>query len=171
MGRDLLVPTETLATEAIGVRARTAVVGVGNLALGRGPARRLAVAAIAAPFAHDQALKQVTATARPVAAALPGLLALGLNRLEESFAHQRRDINEDLIVPRSLDRCDRAPGRLGSAPLGPEAPGLVLACACLAESRLPSVGGVLEDQPDRRPVPGRFAGPRGDTFAPEASAD
>src|SRR3954470_6149719 len=61
IGTDLLVPTETLATEAMGVRARTAVGGVGALALGRGPARRLAVAAVAAPLAHDQALKQVTA--------------------------------------------------------------------------------------------------------------
>src|SRR5512140_1870376 len=42
---DLLIPAQALATEAIGVGARAAVVGVGNLALGRGPAHRLAVGA------------------------------------------------------------------------------------------------------------------------------
>ena len=71
---ELLVPAQPLATEAIGVGARTAVVGVGNLALGRGPAYRLAVAAVAAPLAHHQALKKIAATTWPFATALPVLL-------------------------------------------------------------------------------------------------
>jgi hypothetical protein len=33
------------------------------------------------------------------------------------------------------------------------------------------VSRVLEDQPDRRPIPGRFSGPRGDAVASQASAD
>jgi hypothetical protein len=100
IGTDLLVPTETLAAEAIGIGARAAIVGVGNPALapGRGPARRLAVAAVAAPFADDQTLEQVTSAARPVATALPILLELSLDRPEEFLAHQSGDINEDLIV-------------------------------------------------------------------------
>src|SRR6516162_4369003 len=64
IGADLPVPAQPLAAEAIGVGAGTAVVGVGDLALGRGPARRLAIAAVAAPLADDQALKQVTTTTR-----------------------------------------------------------------------------------------------------------
>src|SRR4029077_5277553 len=88
IGTDLLIPAQPLATEAIGVGARAAVVGVGDLTLGRGPAHRLAVAAVAAPFADDQALKQVSGALRPVATALPVLLELSLNRLEEFLIHQ-----------------------------------------------------------------------------------
>ena len=73
------------------------------LALGRGPARRLAVAAVAAPLADDQALEQVTAAAGPVATALPVLLELSLDRPEEVLAHQPGDINEDLIFRRCID--------------------------------------------------------------------
>src|ERR1700731_2416345 len=74
IGADLLIPAQALSTEAIGVRARAAVVGVGDLPLGRGPAHRLAVAAVAAPLADDQALKEVAAATGPVATALPVLL-------------------------------------------------------------------------------------------------
>ncbi len=99
IGAGLLVPTETLAAEAVGVGARAAVVGVGDLAfaLGRGPARRLAVAAVAAPFADDQTLEQVTPAAGPVATASPVLLELSLDRPEEVLAHHPGDINEDLV--------------------------------------------------------------------------
>src|SRR5262249_7832004 len=103
IGADLLVPTETLAAEAIGVGARAAVVGVGDLAPGRGPARRLAVAAVAAPLAHDQALEQVPAAARSVAPALPVLFELSLDHPEEVPAHQPGDIDEDLILRRRID--------------------------------------------------------------------
>src|SRR5512147_1320396 len=97
IGADLLVPTEALAAEAIGVRARAAVVGVGDLAfaLGRGPTRRLAVAAVATPLAHDQALEQVPAATGPVAAAAAVLLELGLDRPEEVLAHQAGHFNEN----------------------------------------------------------------------------
>src|SRR5204862_209282 len=46
-----------------------------------------------------------------------------------------------------------------------------LARARLAEGRRPLVGGVLEDQPDHRAVPGRFAGPRGNAVALQTSAN
>src|SRR5580658_2024052 len=84
---ELLIPAQTLATEAIGVGARTAVVGVGNLALGRGPAHRLAVAAVAAPLAYHQALKEIAAATGLFATTLPVLLELSLNRREELLAH------------------------------------------------------------------------------------
>src|SRR5262245_33296572 len=98
IGADLLVPAQALAAEAIGVGAGAAVVGVGDLALGRGPAHRLAVAAVAAPLADDQPLKQVTTTTGPVTTALPILLELSLNGCEERLTHQPRNIYEDLIV-------------------------------------------------------------------------
>src|SRR3954454_14173983 len=99
IGADLLVPAEALPTETIGIRACATVVRVGDptLALGRGSARRLAVAAVAAPLADDQALEQISATAGPVATALPVLLELGLDGQEEAFAHQPGDFDEDLI--------------------------------------------------------------------------
>src|ERR1700722_8312772 len=94
---DLLVPAQSLATEAIGVGAGAAVVGVGDLPLGRGPAHRLAVAAVAAPLADDQALKEIAAATGPFATALPVLLELSLNRPEEFLAHQTGDLDEDLF--------------------------------------------------------------------------
>src|SRR5512135_1863172 len=60
---------------------------------------------------------------------------------------------------------------LEAAALRAEAPRLEGARARLAEGRRPPVGGVLQDQPDRRAVPGRFAGPRGDAVTSEASTD
>src|SRR4051812_27907823 len=57
-GADLLVPAHSLAAEAVGVGARAAVIGVGDLPLGRGPTHRLAVAAVAARLADDQALEE-----------------------------------------------------------------------------------------------------------------
>src|SRR4051794_9403523 len=98
IGANLFVPTKALAAEAIGVRARAPVVRVGDPASapGRGPARRLAVAAVAAPFADDQTLEQVTPAAGPVASTSPVLLELSLDRPEKIFAHQPRDSNDDL---------------------------------------------------------------------------
>src|SRR4051812_18076838 len=105
IGADLLVPAQPLAAEAVGVRSGAAIVGVGDLAsaLGRGPARRLTVAAVTAPLADDQALEQVTGPTESVATPLPVLLELGPSRLEEFRAHQPRDINRDLILFRCLD--------------------------------------------------------------------
>ena len=100
---DLFVPAQAPAAEAISVGARAAVVGVRDLALGRSPARRLAVAALAAALADDQALEQVTAATGPVPAALSVLLELGLHRPEESRAHQSGDINQNLFLRRCVD--------------------------------------------------------------------
>src|SRR5262245_26230270 len=118
-----------------------------------------------------QALEQVTASARPVAPATSVLLELSLNHPEELFAHQRGYVDENVILLRCIDRRDRAPGQLGSASLGPEPLWLELPRARLAERRLPLVRGVLEHQPDRRPVPHRFAFPRGDALVTQAPAD
>src|SRR5262249_44765842 len=48
---------------------------------------------------------------------------------------------------------------------------LELPRARLAERRLPLLRGVLEQQPDRRPVPRRLALPRGDALAAQAPAE
>src|SRR5689334_4010976 len=100
VGPDLLVPTEALAAEAVGVRAGAAVVGVRDPAPGRRPGRPLPVASVAAPPAHDQPLEQVTASARPVATAPSVLLELGLDHPEELLAHQGRYVDENVILPR-----------------------------------------------------------------------
>src|SRR5271165_408481 len=82
---ELRIPAQALATEAIGVGARAAV------------------AAVTAPLADDQALKQVAAATGPVATALPVLLELSLNRPEEFLAHQPGNINENVIFRRCID--------------------------------------------------------------------
>jgi hypothetical protein len=97
VGTDLLVPAEALAAEPVGVRAGTTVVGVGDLAPGRGPVHRLTVATVAAPLADDQSLEQVTTSSRPVATALAILFELGPDRLEELLAHESGNRNEDLV--------------------------------------------------------------------------
>ena len=171
IGPDLLVPTEALAAEAVGVRACAAVVGVRDPAPGSRPSRPLTVASVAAPLAHDQALEQVTASARPVAPATSVLLELSPNHSEELFAHQRGYVDENVIILRCIDRRDRAPGQIGSASLGTEPLRLELPRARLAERRLPLVRGVFEEQPDRRPVPRRFTFPRGDALVTQAPAD
>src|SRR5262249_7888273 len=143
VGADLLIPAQALATETIGVRAGAAVVGVGDLPLGRGPAHRLAVAAVAAPLADDQALEEITAAKRRFATALPVLLELTWTRPEEFLAHQPGDLDEDLIFRGSIDPRDGAPGLLRTATLRAEALRLELTPARLAEAGRPLVGGVL----------------------------
>ncbi len=171
IGADLLVPAQALAAEAIGVGARAAVVGVRDLPLGRGPARRLAVAAVAAPLADDQALEEIAVAMGPLATAAPVLLELGLDRPEELLAHQSGDLDEDLLLRGCVDPRDGPTRLLGPAALRAQPLRLEVAGACLAEGGRPLVGGVPEIRPDHRAVPGRFAGPRGDAVALQASAD
>ena len=58
---------------------------------------------VAAPLADDQALEQISATAGPVATALPVLFELGLDGQEEVFAHQPGDFDEYLIFRGCID--------------------------------------------------------------------
>src|SRR5262249_13151236 len=171
IGADLLVPAQALAAEAIGVGARAAVVGIADLAGGGGRAPRLAVAAVAAPLAAHQALKEETATAGPVATAAPILLELRLDRPEELGAHQPGDLDEDLFLRWCIDPRDRSPRPLGAAALRPEPLRLQRPRAPLAERGPPLVGGVLEHQPDRRAVPSGSPGPRRDRLTSGATAD
>src|SRR3954452_16815453 len=60
---------------------------------------------------------------------------------------------------------------LRAAALRAESLRLEFAPARLAEGRRPLVGGVLEDRPDHRPVPGRFAGPSRHPLVFQAAAD
>src|SRR3954471_17521676 len=60
---------------------------------------------------------------------------------------------------------------LGAAALRAEPQPLGWARTRLAVGCRPLVGGVLEDQPDRRAIPGRFAGSGGDSLAFQAAAD
>src|SRR5690349_13053605 len=60
---------------------------------------------------------------------------------------------------------------LGAAALRAEPLWLVFTLTRLAEGRRSPVGGVLEDRPDHRPVPGRFAGPSRHPLGFQAAAD
>src|SRR4051794_41254686 len=60
---------------------------------------------------------------------------------------------------------------LRAAALRAESLRLESAPARLAEGRRPLVGGVLEDRPDHRAIPGRFAGPRRHPLVSQAAAD
>jgi hypothetical protein len=171
IGADRLVRAQSLATEAIGIRARAAVVGVGDLPPGRYPAHRLAVAAVAAPLADDQALKEIAAATAPFATMAPVLLELNLDGLEELGADQPGDVDEDPIRRCRIDPRGGATGQLGAAALRAEGPRLEITGARLAEAGRPLVGGVLEIRPDHRAVPGRSAGPRGDAVAVQPPAD
>ena len=115
-------------------------------------------------------MEQVPAASGPVAAAPAVLLELSLDRTEEILAHEAGDFDEDSIFRRCVNPRDRPPGLLGAAALRAEALRLELSRARLAERRRPLVGRILEDQPDHRAIPGRLAGPRGDTVAAQASA-
>src|SRR5262249_13714938 len=57
------------------------------------------------------------------------------------------------------------------APLGSKFLGLERSRTRLAEGGRPLVGGILEDRPNDRPVPGRLPRPGGDSRAVQASAD
>ena len=138
IGADLLVPAQALAAEAVGVGARAAVVGVGDLPLGRGPAHRLAVAAVAAPPADDQALEEIAAATGPLATAAPVLLELGPDRREELLAHQRGDLDEDLLLRGCIDPRDGAAGLLGAAALRRSRCGLRSPARVLPKPAVPS---------------------------------
>jgi hypothetical protein len=97
IGPNLLVPAEALTAEPIGVGAGAPVVGIRNYALGRGSAYGLAVTAIAASLADDQALEQITVATGPVATPLTILLKLRLNRPKEFLTYQRGNVDEDLL--------------------------------------------------------------------------
>jgi hypothetical protein len=84
-GTHQLVVADPLASEAIGVGANAAVVGVRLPPFGCRLADRFAVVGVAAMSAHGQALQQVGGTASTLAGAFAILLELLLHGREQRF--------------------------------------------------------------------------------------
>src|SRR4051812_20667991 len=153
----LRVRAHALAAEAVGVAAAAAVVGVGaRLALRGRQADRLAVIGVAAPPADEQALQKVALATRALPVAAPVLLELLPDGLEQPAIDQRRDRHAEPFGRRhAIDPVGPA-GLLAAAPHRPQ-PDRPRPDPGLAEGGRPGVGGILEDAPHRRAIPGALA--------------
>src|SRR3954449_11489930 len=153
----LRVRAHALAAEAVGVAAAAAVVGVGaRLALRGRRADRLAVIGVAAPPADEQALQKVALATRALPAAAPVLLELLPDGLEQPAIDQRRTRHAEPFGRRhAIDPVGPA-GLLAAAPHRPQ-PDRPRPDPGLAEGGRPGVGGILEDAPHRRAIPGALA--------------
>src|SRR4051794_791287 len=153
----LRVRAHALAAEAVGVAAAAAVVGVGaRLALRGRRADRLAVIGVAAPPADEQALQKVALATRALPVAAPVLLELLPDGLEQPAIDQRRNRHAEPFGRRhAIDPVGPA-GLLAAAPHRPQ-PDRPRPDPGLAEGGRPGVGGILEDAPPRRAIPGALA--------------
>src|SRR4051794_28718812 len=159
VGAHLRVRAHPLAAEAVGVAAAAAVVGVGApLALRRRRADRLAVVGVPALPADEQPLQQVALATGAPPVAPPVLLELLPGGLEQPAVDQRRDRHAEPFGRRHVVDPVGAAGLLAAAPHRPQ-PDRPRPDPGLAEGGRPGVGGVPEDAPHRRPVPGALAAP------------
>ena len=171
VGAHLRIVADPVAAEAVGVGAGAAIVGVGTrVPLAGAAADGLAVVGVLAAGAADQALEQVARPALALPRPLPVLRQLLLDRGEQLGGDQGRDGDAD---PLGRGHILHGVGMLGlRRPVALLAqPGARRPGAGLAEGGLPGVGGVLEDAPDRGPVPGRLARARAFPRRPEPAAD
>src|SRR6516225_5716481 len=167
----LLVPAYPLPAEAIGIGTRAPVVGIGNPSLCRGPTRGFSIAGVAAPFAHDQSLEQVALGFRAGTPSLSIFLELSLYGREEIFAHQRGNIEQNLVISGCINSRHWTSWTLGTTALGTEPLRLVRSGTSLAESGRTLVRRILEHQPDRRTVPSCLALACGNAVAQHAALD
>src|SRR4051794_9684760 len=166
----LRVCAQALAAEAVGITAAAAIIGVGPpLALGRTQADGFAVIGVAALPAHDEPLQQVTLATGVLPIAAPVLRQLLAGRLEQRLIDQRRDWHAD-----PLARCyvvdPVGPAGLFAASAHRAQPGRHRSDPGLAEGRRSSIGGVPENAPYGRPIPGRLAAPGQDALLLETTA-
>src|SRR5215212_9263193 len=163
----LRVCAQALAAEAVSITAAAAIIGVGPpLALGRTQADSFAVIGVAALPAHDEPLQEVTLATGVLPVAAPVLRQLLAGRLEQLRIDQRRDRDADPLA--RLHVVDPlGPAGLFAASAHRAQPGRHRSDPGLAEGRRSSIGGVPEDAPHGRPIPGRLAAPGLDTLAQE----
>src|SRR5215212_2337539 len=166
----LRVRAQALATEAVGITAAAAIIGVGPpLALSRTQADGFAVIGVAALPAHDEPLQQVTLATGVLPIAAPVLRQLLAGRLEQRLIDQRRDWHAD-----PLARCyvvdPVGPAGLFAASAHRAQPGRHRSDPGLAEGRRSRIGGVPEHAPYGRPIPGRLAAPGQDALLLETTA-
>src|SRR4051794_22983014 len=153
----LRVRAHALAAEAVGVAAAAAVVGIGARLALRGPqADRLAVIGVPALPADEQALQEVALATGALPVAPPVLLELLAGGLEQPAVDQRRNRHAEPFGRRHVVDPVGAARLLAAAPHRPQ-PDRPRPDPGLAEGGRPGVGGVLEDAPHRRPVPGALA--------------
>jgi hypothetical protein len=157
IGPQLRVGAQALTAKAMGIAAAAAVVGiVAPLSFCRPRADRLVVIGIAAPPAHQQSLQEIALTAAILTVALAVLGKLFLNGGEQlgfdegGNRHPQPFLLGHIIGVISPAGLFRAPA-YRPRPLAPRSdPGL-------AKGRRADIGGVLENPPHRRPIPGRLA--------------
>src|SRR3954452_16760881 len=171
VGAHLRVRAHPLAAEAVGVAAAAAVVGVGApLALRGRRADRLAVVGVPALPADEQALQQVVLATGALPVAPPVLLELLPGGLEQPALDQRRNRHAEPFGRRHVVDPVGAAGLLAAAPHRPQ-PDRPRPDPGLAEGGRPGVGGVPENAPHRRPVPGALAAPGRVALRLQAPAD
>jgi hypothetical protein len=167
----LLVPTEALSPEPVGVTADAPVVGIGaSPALGRLETDRFAVVGVTAGPTDQQPLQQVPGPSPTLALSPAIVLQLLLNRIEQLGFDNRRDRDRDLFVHGHIvDRVD--PPRLCRiASLGPQTRSH-RPIAGLAVGGHPLVRGVLQHAPDGRTIPPGFPRRRGNALFLQPAAD
>src|SRR5215207_1256860 len=163
----LRVRAQALAAEAVGITAAAAIIGVGpSLALSRTQADGFAVIGVAALLAHDEPLQKVALATGVLSIAAPVLRQLLAGRLEQLLIDQRRDWHADPLAWRHVVD-PVGPAGLFAASAHRAQPGRHRSDPGLAEGRRSSIGGVLENAPHGRPIPGRLAAPGLDTLAQE----
>src|SRR5829696_6380692 len=166
----LRVRAQALATEAVGITAAAAIIGVGPLlAFSRTQADSLAVIGIAALLAHDQPLQKVALTTGVLPIAAPVLHQLLAGRLEQLLLDQRRDRDADPLAWRHVVDPMGSAG-LFAASAHRAQPGRHRSDPGLAEGRRSSVGGVPENAPHGAPIPGRLAAAGPDALLLETPA-
>src|SRR5215210_3239576 len=166
----LRVRAQALAAEAVGITAAAAIIGVGPpLALSRTQADGFAVIGIAALPAHDEPLQKVALATGVLPVAAPVLRQLLTGRLEQRLLDQRRDWHADPLAWRHVVD-PVGPAGLFAAAAHRAQPGRHGPDPGLAEGRRSSIGGVPENAPHGRPIPGRLAAAGPDALLLETPA-
>src|SRR3954452_13491695 len=166
----LRVRAQALTAEAVGITAAAAIIGVGPpLALSRTQANGLAVIGVAALPAHDEPLQQVALATGVLPIAAPVLRQLLAGRLEQLLLDQRRDWHADPLA-RGYVVDPVGPTGLLAASTHRAQPDRHRSDPGLAEGRRSSIGGVPENAPHGRPIPGRLAAAGPDALLLETPA-
>src|SRR5215212_5072621 len=166
----LWVRAQALAAEAVGITAAAAIIGVGPpLAFSRTQADGLAVIGVAALLAHDEPLQKVALATGVLPVTAPVLHQLLAGRLEQRLINQRRDRDADPLAWRHVVD-PMGPAGLFAAAAHRAQPGRHRSDPGLAEGRRSSIGGVPEDAPHGRPIPGRLAAAGPDALLLETPA-
>src|SRR4051794_1474467 len=151
----LRVRAQALTAEAVGITAAAAIIGVGPpLALSRTQANGLAVIGVAALPAHDEPLQKVALAMSVLPIAAPVLRQLLAGRLEQLLIDQRRDWHADPLARGYVVDPVGSAGLLAASTHRAQ-PDRHRSDPGLAEGRRSSIGGVPENAPHGRPIPGQ----------------